>query len=737
MGDSNTVIAATLKVDASSAVAASKSIVEMKDNIKELQKVFEQTKAGSKEQAEAFKNLKAAQDELNTTTKNLNKTVEESAGHFENLKKGLGGVNPAAAGATEGVGKLNSIFKLLASNPLVLVLTLIVGALTLLYKAFTNTFEGAEKVEQIFAGVKAAAQALFDDLGHIAKAIADFFTFDFSGAADEIAQVVSDVENAYTAMSNLTKQAQELHKEQLKADVEAATRQKELAILREQTTDDSVPAAKRKILLEELRKITDENGQKDIELAKKITENKIAQLTLEKDGIRKNQDEIAKLRIEQINAETNHANELRRIDKQLNIANKQDEAEQAAAAKAAAEARKKLAEEYAAFLKQLHTIQNENDLLQITEANEKELAALRQKFTDEQKILEGNLKARKISQDQFDKLNEALILNTQLKEDALTEKQNKAKVDKEATFQKELAGIKDKIAIDSIIDTRERERVQLNIGYEEKLNDAIKRYKDDQTKLQQIKEALQAQLAADQAKLDAKNLKADQKLGFEQSESKNKAIIDTHNFEFDAKKAALDAQQQLVQDAYDQQIISEKDYNSKTAELANARKTIRDEERQHSATIVNAIGDGLETLAELAGKQTAVGKALAIASTTIKTFQSAISAFAGIVEEIPGPVGIALGVVAAAGAVATGIKAVKNIIAVKIPGGHDVNGSAPTGLPTQSAPVAPTQSGTKIDQKSIAGIGDATSGRVYVLDSDVQNSADRNARLNRQARLGG
>jgi len=737
MAEQNTVIAATLKVDASQAAAASKTTAELKQNIKDLQKEFDNAKVGSAEQAEAFKKLKAAQDDLKNSVNNLNKSASETTTHFSNIKENIGKVNPAFSGATEGVGKLSAAFKALLANPIVLLITAIVGALALLYKAFTNTFEGAEKVEQIFAGLKAAAQALFDDLSRIGSAIVKFFSFDFSGAADEIKGIVDDVGKAYTAMSNLTKQAQELHKEQLQNDLEAAQRQKQLAILREQATDEDVPVAKRKAALKELQAAAEENAKQDIDLAKRTAENKIAQLTLEKDGARKNQDEINKIRIEQIQVETENANELRRIGKQLTAAEKQEQAERTAAAKQSAEERKKIAADLLEYQKTLLKLQQDNQLLGIKDANEKEKQALENRISEQKRGFDEQLKSRKINQAQYNALINELNISANLQEDALREKHNKEIADKEAAFQKELAAIRTKLSVDAIKDTREKERVELQIGYEQKLNDAIKRYKDDQTKLQQIKDALQDELKAAQDKLDAKNLKEDQKKGFALSEAANQKIIDANNFEFEAKKAALDAQQQLVQDAFDQQFITEQEYNAKTQQLSESRIAIRDLERQHSAATVSAIGDGLETLAELAGKQTATGKALAIASTTIKTFQSAISAFAGIVEQIPGPVGIALGVVAAAGAVASGIAAVKKILAVQIPGQGSGGGSAPTGLPAQPAPVAPTQSGTKIDQNSIKGIGDATSGRVYVLDSDVKNSADRNARLNRQARLGG
>ncbi len=198
----------------------------------------------------------------------------------------------------------------------------------------------------------------------------------------------------------------------------------------------------------------------------------------------------------------------------------------------------------------------------------------------------------------------------------------------------------------------------------------------------------------------------------------------------------------MIDEAFQTKLLTEEQYNTKVAALADARKTIRDAEKTHNANILKAIGDALGTLSEIAGKQTAVGKALAIAQTTISTYQSAIGAFKGMVTTIPGPVGIALGVVAAAGALATGISAVKKIISTKIPGQGDAGGAAPTAIAAPAAPIAPTQTSTSLDANSINDIGNAAAGgvnavRAYVVESDNAAAANRAARLAGAAVLGG
>jgi len=165
---------------------------------------------------------------------------------------------------------------------------------------------------------------------------------------------------------------------------------------------------------------------------------------------------------------------------------------------------------------------------------------------------------------------------------------------------------------------------------------------------------------------------------------------------------------------------------------AEAKKQIAEKEEELRQKIITGIANGLDTLAEIAGKQTLAGKVLAIASTVIKTIQGGIAAFTGMVSAIPGPVGIALGVVAAAGVVAAGVKAVKQITAVKVPGTSG-GGGAPS-ISSPQAPLTPQAQTTTLNQNSINAVGNAAS-RVFVLETDVSNSQERIRRLNRAARI--
>jgi hypothetical protein len=501
-----------------------------------------------------------------------------------------------------------------------------------------------KKWSRFSPGSRRQVRRLIDNLERIGGAIVKLFKFDFSGAVSDIKGVAKAAGEAYNAMADLTKQAQSLHKEQLSNDLDAAKRAKDLAILREQATDESVPIKQRIALLQQLKVAAEQNSKDDIDLAKRTTDNKIAQLTLEKDGEKKNQDEINKIKIEQINVETDNANELRRIGKQLTAAEKSEQAERTAAAKEA----QRVAKEHAAETKRL---------------SDERIAAIKKEAEAETKAF-----VEKIKRQQQELANDLAF------GDQLTKEQE---------------------ARDKAETKRQFDNEQLRLNNKKKLAELNALDNPDDPK---------AKVALIQAQLDLEN----------------SVLADNDIQKQINAKNASDAIVQITKDEVD------------------AKNAIRDIERQHTQETVAAIGDAFGTLSELAGKQTAAGKAFAIAQTTIATFQAGFAAFKGMVTTIPGPVGIALGVVAAAGALASGIAAVKKIVAVQVPGGGG-GGSAPAGgISLPAAPVAPVQSSTSLDQSSINGIGNAANvnSRAYVLDSDIQNNRERDARLSRASRLG-
>ena len=141
---------------------------------------------------------------------------------------------------------------------------------------------------------------------------------------------------------------------------------------------------------------------------------------------------------------------------------------------------------------------------------------------------------------------------------------------------------------------------------------------------------------------------------------------------------------------------------------------------------IKATSDSLTIISDVMGQESAAGKAIAISSALINTYLGISAANA-----LPFPANIP----AIISAAAVGFKAVKNIIATKLPngGGGSGGGSAPS-IGSIAAPIKPEAQTTTLSTQSINQIGVASS-RAFVLETDVTNNQERIQRLNRAARI--
>ena len=193
----------------------------------------------------------------------------------------------------------------------------------------------------------------------------------------------------------------------------------------------------------------------------------------------------------------------------------------------------------------------------------------------------------------------------------------------------------------------------------------------------------------------------------------------------------LEQRKQTLDFFHKNKLITEEqaaDASIKIAKLESDQKT---KELQIYANALNAFAD-------LAGKNTAAGKALAIASTTISTYMAAQQAYASAFLPIPTPASPILGAIAAAAAVAGGLANIRSILAVQIPrgGGGGGGGSMPS-MPSAAPPIMrPTSSNVNIGNTTpIKTSNQNESGKVYVLESDITNSQNNVDSIKKKATI--
>ena len=175
-----------------------------------------------------------------------------------------------------------------------------------------------------------------------------------------------------------------------------------------------------------------------------------------------------------------------------------------------------------------------------------------------------------------------------------------------------------------------------------------------------------------------------------------------------------------------------------------AAKDKADYEKQLENDVANTkmavAGAAFDTISQIAGEASVLGKASAVASATMNTYQAATNALANTPAPPPFPQ-IAAGV-----AIASGLLNVKKILSTKTPEGGGGGGAAPTAptLPTgpiydpnaalEAASGAQTVS-NQITLGNQQGSTGATVVKAYVVSTDMSSQQEADRKINDLARL--
>jgi hypothetical protein len=191
---------------------------------------------------------------------------------FGKIGNSIGGLSPALDRGISGMkGMLVQMYAILA-NPLGLALIVIVGALTLLFKAFTSTKEGAESLEQVMAGLSAVVDIVRDRILNVANAIVKFFTGDFKGAMAEGKKAVSgfgaEVNKEFNKAAQATKNLQGVENAMRDLGVARAKLDRDLAKSKELLTDENASYAEKKKALKDIKKAEGEYSSQELANAK-------------------------------------------------------------------------------------------------------------------------------------------------------------------------------------------------------------------------------------------------------------------------------------------------------------------------------------------------------------------------------------------------------------------------------------------------------------------------------------
>jgi hypothetical protein len=302
------------------------------------------------------------------------------------------------------------------------------------------------------------------------------------------------------------------------------------------------------------------------------------------------------------------------------------------------------------------------------------------------------------------------------------------------TFQKE-AEIQRQIRDDISLTFEERIAANTKLGeildaqFEEEQALAQKKVELAELELSRNKGNIDLQVALINAKTELADL--DERITGQRSEQLTN-LNALEKEQADAIQATADAENKRLAD---QKIAADKSVKIADAEAKAKAKIDKDLAQQK----INMVAGSLGAVSNLIGKESAAGKALAIAQATISTYSAAAAALA------PPPVGAGpiLGPIAAGIAVATGLKSVSDIMKTKLPGGDVGGGSLPS---IEAPPVAESPIDNEIEELGPTGLGPLIPNieavttatqpiQAFVIENDISSSQALQEELEVQATL--
>lgn len=256
-------------------VAAKDSIVGMKNEYKAL---YDQYKLLSDEQrnSDFGKNMASSLETLSSKINETQKGVgsfKDNIGNyaasvseaFNKMGISIGGLQGPFKAAQTASGGLNTAFKTLAANPIMLAITAIVAILVKAAAAIKKNEELTMRLQQalsVFKPVLDAVSNAFDFLAGILVKVIE----GLSKVAEKVMSIIPGMKKAIDSHKELAKATNDLTKATREANIENSKKTAEIERLREEAsaTED---VTEKKRLLEEAKRMQAEVDQANIEIA--------------------------------------------------------------------------------------------------------------------------------------------------------------------------------------------------------------------------------------------------------------------------------------------------------------------------------------------------------------------------------------------------------------------------------------------------------------------------------------
>jgi hypothetical protein len=317
-----------------------------------------------------------------------------------------------------------------------------------------------------------------------------------------------------------------------------------------------------------------------------------------------------------------------------------------------------------------------------------------------------------------------------------TDEANKSKeLEAQEKYAKDLQALKDKNFTESIKNENDKAEALLNLQFTNDIKALnASKLSEEQKNAMRIELGKQYQIQLDEinAKRDADAQKA-----LDDAQIKEQERIAKNN---EIRKAE-----------YDKKIQAEKDQTAKEKEESDKRIAIAQAERDAKISAFESIGNSLNILSDLVGKNTEAGKGFAIASLIIEqataiakiiTNTQVANAKSIALSPLTGgqpfvainTISAGLSIASSIASVVKGIRAIRGANAKSGGGGASGGGAPLLGGGTVAPPLPPQLETQSINAGQVNQLASATA-RAYVVESDVSGNQERINRLNRASRI--
>ncbi len=544
-------------------------------------------------------NTSDATKNINSLQSSLEGVVGEG-GKIDTITQKFSAMPGALGQASTAMNGLGKQMWALVANPIGAVIAALVGAITLLYKAFTSTNEGADKLDQGLAGLGAAFEVVMNAVAKVAENLIGLFENPQKALSDFSDMLKENITNRFEGLLEL------------------------------------LPALGKAISL---------LFEGEFSAAGKVATDAVGKVALGvediTDKVSAGIDAINKLGAEAV-AAANQAAAIEKILQGVEDAERDLSIQRSKQNKELATARLLMEDDTASFESRIEALKKVSDSEEALANKELKLAKIKAKaIGDRNKLTDA-------SDEALAKEAAAIVRVNELEEQSILRKRKVVKSidnlnNQKTTSEKDAA----KAVEDALKATAQAEK--------EALDNKIKLAEDGINAEQDAKKLLALKTIEDQKDLNAELERIEMERTQKMIDSKKSFQLSTTELEIKAAQDAANKKFDIAKENADKQ--KDLDKNTFDAKMA----------------IMDATANALSTFSQLAGEETAMGKALSVASAIIATYTGANKALEAGAATPP------LGYINAAAIIATGLINVKKILSVKVPGQSDAGQSVPSG----------------------------------------------------------